>query len=114
METSAFEPAPDGTVRVVRWTANEKRFSTESARPVTLALRLLNYPGWRVQVDGTYAQAGAAPETSQMLVALPAGAHQVEVQFTSTWDRIAGAIISAVFAILLAAYMFFMRAPRKS
>jgi 6-pyruvoyl-tetrahydropterin synthase related domain len=113
VETSRFRPAPDGTVRIERWTADEKRFTSESATPVTIALRLLNYPGWRVQVDGISAQPGAAPETAQMLIALPAGAHQVEVQFTSTWDRIAGAIISAIFAILLAAYMFFTRTPRK-
>jgi hypothetical protein len=65
-------------------------------------------------VDGKSVQPGAAPETAQMLVALPAGAHEVEVEFTSTWDRVAGAIISAIFAILLVAYIFFMRAPRKS
>jgi len=114
VETSAFKPAPGGSVRVERWTANEKRFTTESATPVTSALRLLNYPGWLVQVDGKSVQPGAAPETAQMLVALPAGAHEVEVEFTSTWDRVAGAIISAIFAILLVAYIFFMRAPRKS
>jgi hypothetical protein len=113
LETSAFIPAPGGTVRVERWTANEKRLTTESATSVTLALRLLNYPGWHVQVDGKSAQPNAAPETAQMLVALPAGAHSVEVQFTSTSDRIAGAIISAIFAILLVTYMFFIRAPRK-
>ena len=114
VETSAFKAAPDGTVRVERWTANEKRLTTASATPVTLALRLLDYPGWRAQVDGKSVQPGAAPETAQMLVALPAGAHEVEVEFTSTWDRITGAIISAIFATLLVAYTFFMRAPRKA
>jgi hypothetical protein len=114
VEISAFKPAPVGAVRVERWTANEKRLTTESATPVTLALRLLNYPGWRLQVDGKPTQLNAAPETAQMLVALPEGAHSVEVQFTSTWDRIAGGIISAIFAILLVAYMFFIRARRKA
>jgi hypothetical protein len=113
-ETAAFKPASGGLVRVARWTANEKRLTTESAIPVTLALRLLNYPGWRVQVDGKSAQPNPAPETAQMLVALPAGTHQVEVQFTSTWDRLAGAIISAIFAILLAEYSLLIRAPHKS
>ena len=113
-ETHVFEPAPDNTVQIERWTANEKFLSTQNAAPITLALRLLNYPGWNVQLDGKGVSPGAAPETAQMLVALPAGAHQVEVQFTSTWDRTAGAIISAIFAILLAAYVFLMRAPRES
>jgi hypothetical protein len=114
VETRRFRPAPDGTVRIERWTANEKRFTMENAAPATLALRLLNYPGWRVQVDGRSVQPTAAPETAQMLVALPAGTHQVEVQFGSTWDRIAGAIISVIFALLLVVYIFCMRTPRES
>jgi hypothetical protein len=113
-ETHLFKPAPDNTVQVERWTANEKRFAAHDAAPTTLAVRLLNYPGWKVQVDSKNISPSAAPETAQMLVAIPAGTHHVEVQFTSTWDRIAGAIISAIFAILLAAYMFFTRTPRRS
>jgi hypothetical protein len=112
METRAFKAARDGTARVERWTANEKRLTTDSATPVTLALRLLNYPGWHVQVDGKSVEPGAGPETAQMLVAIPTGTHQIELQFTSTWDRIAGATVSAIFAILLAVYIFFTRTPR--
>jgi len=112
-DAGAFKPAPDNIVHIERWTANEKRFATQEAGPTTLALRLLNYPGWIVQVDGKNILPSAAPETAQMLVALPTGAHQVEVQFTSTWDRIAGVIISAILAILLAAYLFLTRTPRK-
>ncbi len=112
--THVFKPAPDGSVRIERWTANERRFSSQQTAPMTLALRLLNYPGWKVQVDGKSVQPGAAPETAQTLVALSAGAHQAEVRFNSTWDRIAGAIVSAIFAILLAAYSFFTRTPRAS
>ena len=113
-ETHMFKPAPGNAVRIESWTGNEKLFSTQQAAPRTLALRLLNYPGWKVQLDSKNISPGPAPETAQMLVALPAGAYQVEVQFTSTWDRIAGDIVSAIFAILLAAYIFFMRAPRQS
>ena len=105
-----FGPISDAALHVERWSANEKRFSIESDASVTLALRLLNYPGWNVQVDGESIAPGAAPETAQMLVTVPAGAHQVDVTFTRTWDRAAGEIISAVFAILLIVYMFFTRA----
>jgi hypothetical protein len=113
-ETHQFAAAADNTVQVERWTANDRRFSTQQAAPATLALRLLNYPGWKVQVDGQNISRGAAPETAQMLLALPAGAHKVKVQFTSPWDRTAGALISAIFAILLATYMFLTRTERTS
>jgi hypothetical protein len=113
-DTHVFKPAPDGSTQIERWTADDKRFATEDAAPKTFALRLLNYPGWKVQVDGKNISPGAAPETAQSLVALPAGAHRVHVQFTSTWDRIVGAIISAIFFALLVAYLLLTRAPRKS
>ncbi|HEY4951094.1 MAG TPA: hypothetical protein VIH88_12220 [Candidatus Acidoferrales bacterium] len=113
-DAGALKPADDDTVHIERWTANEKRFATQEAGPTTLALRLLNYPGWREQVDGKFISPEAAPETAQMLVALPAGTHQVAVKFTSTWDRVAGVMISTIFAILLVVYMFFIRTSRNS
>jgi hypothetical protein len=113
-DSGVFKLVPDNTERIERWTANEKRFATEDNAEVTLALRLLNYPGWQASVDGVTVPGGAAPETAQMLVALPAGAHQVDARFASTGDRVAGAIISAIFAFLLALYMFFVRASRRS
>jgi hypothetical protein len=113
-DAGALKPIHDNSVHIERWTANEKRFAPQEAGPRTLALRLLNYPGWRVQVDGKLISPGAAPETAQTLIALPAGAHQVEVQFTSTWDRVAGVMISAIFAILLVVYMFFIGTSRNS
>ena len=94
-----LNPASGAALHLQRWTANEKRFATENAAPVSLALRLLNYPGWRVRVDGTTIPAGSAPETARMLVPLSAGAHQVDVLFVSTWDRLGGAIISINFRI---------------
>ena len=87
--------------RVQRWTANRRSFSAKASAPATLGLRLLDYPGWQVQVDGENGRAAAAPDTAQMLVALPAGVHEVNVEFRSTWDRTAGASISLIFAIAL-------------
>jgi 6-pyruvoyl-tetrahydropterin synthase related domain len=113
-DTRALTPAPDGSVQIERWTAEDKRFSTQNAAPAILALRLLNYPGWEGRADFRNIAPRGAPETAQMLVFVPDGARRVVLQFTSTWDRIAGAIISAIFAALLVAYIFFTRVPHKS
>jgi 6-pyruvoyl-tetrahydropterin synthase related domain len=112
-ETRVFGYAPDDTVRIERWTANEKRFATRQAGATTLALRLLNYPGWEVRVDFRNAMPHSAQATAQMLLFVPDGSHKVAVRFRSTWDRVAGGITSAILAILLAVYMFLKRAPRK-
>lgn len=109
---ASFSPASGVTLRIRRWTANEKSFSAKSPAPVTLALRLLNYPAWRLKIDGQDVPAGATPQTAQMLVPLPAGVHQVDVKFARTWDRVAGNILSALFAIFLLALTFFARTDR--
>jgi 6-pyruvoyl-tetrahydropterin synthase related domain len=97
-------------VQIRSWIANRKAFSVQAGAPVVLAVRLLNYPGWRVRVDGEVAHVTAAAETAQMLVDVPAGSHQVNIEFGSTPDRIAGAAISTLFAIGLVILLCLPRA----
>jgi len=84
-----------------RWLADEKLFNVEAAEEATLALRLVNYPAWQVLVDGAPSNVISAPETAQILVRIPAGSHRVEARFRRTPDRIAGAAISFLSALLL-------------
>jgi hypothetical protein len=99
--------------QVQRWTADHKRFSVQTDTPVTVALRLLNYPGWQVRVDNEVGRVTAAPETAQMLVSVPAGAYRVSVEFHSTPDRIFGGVISTLFAILLLGVILLTRSSEK-
>ena len=86
----------------------------ESAAPVALALRLIHYPAWEVQVDAKRARITALPMTSQILVPLAAGDHRVELHFRRTWDRSAGGAISclAVAALVGLAWIFRRRGDR--
>lgn len=105
-------PSAALTFHVQRWIADQRTFAVEASAPTTLALRLLNYPGWQVQVDGNTIRAQSAPKTGEILIALPAGAHLVNVRFRNTWDRIAGGLISLAFAIALLAFALIWRFPR--
>ena len=98
-------PAVHMNFHVQRWTANRRSFAAQASAPVTLELRLLNYPGWQAEVDGMNREVTAAPDTAQMLIALPAGAHDLSVEFRNTWDRTAGALISLIFAIALIVFV---------
>jgi hypothetical protein len=111
LDSSSSETAPAAQVkfRIQRWTAIQRSFSAQASAPATLGLRLVNYPGWQVQIDGTSGRALAAPETAQMLVALPGGVHEVNVKFRSTWDRTAGVLISVIFAIALLVFVLVHR-----
>jgi hypothetical protein len=91
-------------VRVDKWLAEGKILHIETPEPVTLALRLLNYPAWDVRLDDQNSAAVSAPVTAQMLVRVPAGSHRIEAVFRRTRDRIAGDAISGLSAALLFAF----------
>ena len=96
---------PDATILVERWTAGEKRLRVTAVTPVRVALRVLNYPAWRVEVNGTRVTPENKGDTVQMVVPLPAGASEIAVVFGRTWDRTVGGIAS-IISILFAAALF--------
>lgn len=105
-------PAAAATFRIQHWTATHRRFSAQASAPTTVALRLLTYPGWQVQVDGKIAAVATLPNTGEMLLALPAGSHEVDIEFRATWDRIAGAVISLISAIAFVLFVLQARFSR--
>ena len=87
-------------IHVSQWNPEFKLFTAEMSAPDNLALRLFNYPAWRVEVNGQPAQAGTREGTGQMLVPVGTGANRVQITFIRTWDRTAGAWISLVALVL--------------
>lgn len=96
-------PAAGVRLHIQQWTAENKAFSADTHTDVTLALRLVNYPAWEIQAGGAMVRPELMPDTSQLLVPLPAGANQVEVRFRRTWDRTLGDAISMITALVLIA-----------
>jgi len=90
---------------VERWTPERKIVDVESPQPARLALRLLNYPAWRVEVNGARIQPESAEDSGQMIVPLPGGQSRIAVCFTRTRDRTLGAIIS-VLSWLVGVFLF--------
>lgn len=113
--SNALIPAAGIGLHVERWTAENKAFTVESVAPVALALRLIHYPVWEVQVDGKRARITALPMTAQILVPLAAGDHRIELHFRRTWDRSAGGGISclAIVALVGLAWIFRRRGDRR-
>jgi hypothetical protein len=83
-------------INVKVWTATHKDIEVSSPAPLKIGLRLLNYPAWRVAVNGKTIQPGREDEINRMVVDLPAGQSEVRVRFASTKDRTAGWIISVL------------------
>jgi hypothetical protein len=91
-------------IRVSQWNPEFKFFTAEMSAPDNLALRLFNYPAWRVEVNGRQVRVGAREATGQMMVPVEAGANRVQITLTRTWDRRVGAwisVLATVFALML-------------
>jgi hypothetical protein len=96
------------TVLVQRWTATEKRLRVTAVAPVRIALRLLNYPAWHVDVNGSRLIPESAADSGQMILELPAGESRVDVHFVRTADRTLGALLSLA-GLLVAMLLGFRR-----
>jgi len=95
--------APRAEVRVLRWGAEVRELQVLSQKPVRVALRLLDYPAWRVDVNGVVATPQHADTSGQMILRLPAGTQHIAVRFVRTPDRIVGIFVSVAGLLALLA-----------
>jgi len=107
------EPAPGAAVILQRWNAEEKILRVHTNERVRLALRLLDYPAWRVEVNGRPVSPEHAEGSAQMIVHVPAGNSQLHVQFVRTMDRTIGGVIS-LLALMVAATLIVLAATSLS
>ena len=87
-------PVSEPTIDVNHWSPEDKEVSISSPEEFFLGLRVLNYPAWRVEVNGTTVKTESGEDYNQMIVPVPAGESHVRVRFTRTWDRTLGGGIS--------------------
>ncbi len=97
---------PAADVRIERWSAEEKFLEVNARGPVRVALRLVNYPAWRVEVNGAAVAPEYAEDTAQMVVPLGAGVSRVTVRFRRTPDRTMGGLLSAGSVLFGVALLF--------
>jgi hypothetical protein len=97
---------------VERWTPEDRIVQVDSPGPSRLALRLLNYPAWQVELNGARIHPEQAEDSGQMIVPLPGGQSRVSARFTRTPDRTLGGALSIV--IVLVAVLLFLWGNRKS
>jgi len=105
-----FEPRK---VVVERWTPEDKIVQVDAPRPARLALRLLNYPAWKVELNGARIHPEQAEDSGQMIVPLPGGQSRVIARFTRTPDRTLGIAISVVSALIAAFSLWWGSRNRK-
>jgi hypothetical protein len=97
--------APHAEVHIERWTAEEKTLRVTSREPLRVGLRLLDYPAWRVEVNGKAVKPEHAKTNGEIILPLAPGTQRITVQFVRTTDRTLGSAISLVAALTLLALL---------
>jgi len=88
-------------VHVERWSAEQKEMRVASREPARLALRLLNYPGWRVEVNDNVIAPERMEGSGQIIVPLASGQSHIVVHFVRTNDRTVGAVVTVLSILIL-------------
>ncbi len=96
-----------------RWNAEHWLVSVVTPESGYAVLRLMDYPSWRVTVDGKPALGRPMRDDGLMAVPVMAGSHAIEVQWTATRDVIAGRAISALALLALALVAMMERRGRR-
>lgn len=88
--------------QVNEWSAQRKSFSADLAQPAVAILQTMDYPAWRIHLNGQPAQKSAPASSGQIQILLPAGHTDADLRFVHTIDRILADCISALSLVLLA------------
>jgi hypothetical protein len=109
-EKSVLEPQ----IQIERWTAEDRELRVTSTKPVRLAVRLLNYPAWRVEVNGKAVTPQIAETTAQIILQANVGTQRISMKFLRTPDRALGDAASAGAGIALLGLFILRRARQQS
>jgi hypothetical protein len=106
-ENPEWRPNPSDAetaqIHIQRWNVEHISATIDSATPGFAVLRLMDYPAWRVQINGRPA---ARPRRDDGLMTIPiaTGTSRIDVQYTATPDVWIGRAISLLAILILLAY----------
>jgi hypothetical protein len=105
----------NGELTVEKWEPEHRVVRVDLKDEDSLLIRTFNFPGWAATVDGDPAEIITGEELGDIVIELPAGRHEVRLDFQSTPTRRAGNLISlSSFGILILMVIapFFLRARK--
>jgi uncharacterized membrane protein len=97
--------APKAEVGIERWTAEERVLRVASHQPLRVGLRLLNYPAWRVEVNGKAVTPQRAETNGQMILRLSPGTQRITARLLRTPDRKLGMAVSLTALLTILAFL---------
>jgi hypothetical protein len=103
------EAHQDAKVAIEKWNAEHRSIRVVTRRPSRLAVHLLDYPAWRVTLNGKPVSIQHSKGTVQMVIPVPAGESELKIDFTRTIDRALGGWISAASLAASLTVLFWKR-----
>jgi len=97
--------APQAEIHIDQWTAEEKNVRVTLYGRSKVALRLLDYPAWRVELNGKAVTPQRAETNGEMILPLSPGTQRITVRFVRTVDRKLGIAISLIAILTLLALL---------
>lgn len=94
--------ASPGEVSIERWGTHERVLRVDTPGRNRLRVRTFAYPNWTARVDGEPTPIQRSSPMGMIEVEMEPGSHQVQLSFTRTGDRRAGALLSGVALAVLA------------
>jgi hypothetical protein len=79
---------------IEKWLAEHRAIRVSTPKSGRVRLRLLDYPAWRVTLNGSPVRVEHAEGTAQMMVEVPAGESELHIDFKRTADRTIGGWVS--------------------
>ncbi len=94
------DAAPAAQVQVAEWKTEKKEIRVEAKEEARVALRVLNYPAWKVEVNGKAVTPERMDDFNVMVIPVEKGSSVIRVWFARTVDRTIGIWVSVVGVIL--------------
>lgn len=109
--TDSSAALPNARIQVEQWDTTNHKISVDSSAPARVALRLLNYPIWRVTVNGKRVAPEKPDNLDQMLVPIATGKSEIQVRFVRTADQTAGIALSILSLLISAGLLASRKSP---
>lgn len=111
-EASGGVPVRDAQARVVRWNTEQKEIRVRVNDKSSVAMRVLNYPAWQIEVNGKKVAPERLDDVNEMVIPVEAGESDIRVRFGRTPDRVAGNLVSAI-SLATCGLLFCFGGPRR-
>ena len=102
----------EAEAHVVEWKTEKKEIRVDAKEEARVALRLLNYPAWRVEVNGRAVAPERMDDFNAMVIPVERGNSVIRVCFARTVDRTVGIWVSMIAMIAVVGLMVWRKSEK--